>query len=512
MSGAVYRGRDLTADQTIDCDVCIIGSGAGGSVLAAGLAKAGKSVVILEAGGWYTRHDFSLDELEAFVRLYQEQGGRSTSDRAITILQGRSVGGSTTINWTTCFRTPDRILRHWAEHHGVDFTDGRLDAHFAAVEERLNIHRWDPASANENNRKLLAGCEALGWEAAPLRRNVSGCVNSGYCGMGCPVNGKQAMHITYIPDAVKAGARVYANTEAQQIITNGDAVTEIRCRVRDEETDQETGVQLIVRPRVAVCSGGAINTPALLLRSDLNDNGRVGLRTFLHPVIGIPSIYAAPVMPFYGAPQSIGSHQFIDRGADKMGFFMESAPLHPGLAATAQPSFGGEARTYMAQLSHIGILLALHVDGLLPGDDGGTVRLKSDGRIAVDYPITAPLIEGFRASHEALCRISFAAGAGEVGTLHNTPLKLRSEADLPLLDTVPYGAFEHSIFTAHQMGGCGMGSDPAASVVNTRFRHHRVENLFVVDGSVLPTALGVNPSQTIYGLSHYARQFVLEAL
>lgn len=512
MSGQIFRGRDLTEDQTIDCDVCIIGSGAGGSVLAAGLAEAGKSVVILEAGGWYTRRDFRLDELEAFAKFYQDNGGRSTSDRAITILQGKSVGGSTTINWTTCFRTPARILSHWAEHFGVDFTDGRLDAHFEAVEARLNIHRWDPAAANNNNRKLLEGCEALGWEAAPLRRNVKGCVNSGYCGMGCPVNGKQAMHLTYIPDAVHAGARLFANTQAERLVVSDGAVSEVRCSVRDEETGRDTGVVLTVRPKIAVCSGGAINSPALLLRSDLNDSGRVGQRTFLHPVIGVPGIYEEPVNPFYGAPQSIGSHHFIDRGPDRIGFFLESAPLHPGIASTAQPTFGRAAQSYMARLAHTGILIALHVDGILPGDEGGTVRLGRDGRILVDYPVTAPLVEGFIASHEALCRIGLAAGAQEVGTLHNAPLILKSEADLSRLAEKQYGAFEHSIFTAHQMGGCGMGADPSVSVVGPDFRHHSLDNLFVVDGSILPTALGVNPSQTIYGLASYARQIVLDAL
>ena len=512
MSGTILRGRDLTADQTLDCDVCIIGSGAGGSVLAAGLAEAGRDVVVLEAGSWLTRRDFELHESQAFTNLYQERGGRSTADRAITVLQGKSVGGSTTINWTTCFRTPQRILSHWAEHHGVRLTVDEMTPHWEAVEERLNIHRWDPAGANANNRKLLEGCEALGLEAAPLRRNVKGCANSGYCGMGCPVNGKQSMHLTYLPDAVHAGARIFANTQAERLVMEGERVAAVRCSVRDEVTGRDTGVVLTVRPKITVCSGGAINSPALLLRSDLNANGRVGRRTFLHPVIGIASFYDQPVNPFYGAPQSIGSHHFIDRGPERFGFFIESAPLHPALASTSQPLFGDGARRYMARLPYIGILIALHVDGLLPGDEGGTVEVKSDGRPSLDYPISEALTEGFAASHEALARISLAAGAAEVGTLHRTPLTFRSEADLQQLKSAPYGAFEHSIFSAHQMGGCSMGLDPATSVVDAELRHHTIGDLFVVDGSVLPTALGVNPSQTIYGLAHRARATVLASL
>ena len=512
MSGSIRRGRDLTVDQTLDCDVCIIGSGAGGSVLAAGLAKAGRDVVVLEAGSWLTRRDFELHESEAFVNLYQERGGRATADRAITVLQGKSVGGSTTINWTTCFRTPQRILDHWAEHHGSTLTVEEMIPHWEAIEERLNIHRWDPAAANNNNRKLLEGCEALGFEVAPLRRNVKGCANSGYCGMGCPVNGKQSMHLTYLPDAVHAGARIFANTQAERLVMEGRRVAAVRCSVRDEYTGRDTGVKVTIRPKITVCSGGAINSPALLLRSGLNKNGRVGRRTFLHPVIGIASFYDEPVYPFYGAPQSIGSHHFIDRGPDRFGFFIESAPLHPALASTSQPLFGDGARRYMARLPYIGILIALHVDGLLPSDEGGTVTLKSNGSPSLDYPISDELIEGFTASHEVLARISLAAGASEVGTLHRTPLTFHSEADLQQLQSAPYGAFEHSIFSAHQMGGCSMGPDPATSVVDGDLRHHTVEDLFVIDGSVLPTALGVNPSQTIYGLAHRARAAVLATL
>jgi choline dehydrogenase-like flavoprotein len=512
VSGTILRGRDLTADQTIEADVCIIGSGAGGAVLAAGLAEAGHSVVILEAGSWLTRRDFTLNDADAFAKLYQDRGGRATSDRAITVLQGKSVGGSTTVNWTTCFRTPQRILRHWSEHHGIPLTAEQLTPHWEAVEARLNIHRWDPAAANSNNRKLLDGCAALSLEAAPLRRNVRGCANSGYCGMGCPVNGKQSMHLTYLPDAIHAGARLFANTQAETLAVDGRRVSEVRCSVRDETTGRDTGVRLTVRPRITVCSGGAINSPALLLRSGLNHSGRVGLRTFLHPVIGVPSIYAEPVSPFYGAPQSIGSHHYIDRGPDRFGFFIEAAPLHPALAATAQPTFGAAAMRYMSRLAHTGILIALHVDGLLVGDEGGTVRLKRDGQLALDYPISAALVEGFVASHEALARISLAAGAQEVGTLHSPPLVMRTQADLELLKTRPYGALEHSIFSAHQMGGCAMGPDPASSVVGLDFRYHGLDDLFVVDGSVLPTALGVNPSQTIYGLAHYARDLVAGAL
>ncbi len=513
MKGRVTQGREVTADVTETCDVCIIGSGAGGGTLAAGLVERGLDVVMLEAGGYHTRRDFDLHEQTAFPALYQGRGGRATSDLAISILQGRSVGGSTTINWTTCFRTPDRILRHWQDHHRIEGLDAQtLAPHFEAVEARLNIGVWPESLANANNRKLLDGARSLGWEASPLHRNVRGCANSGFCGMGCPVDGKQGQHVTTIPDALAGGMRLYADVEVRHLLHDDKQVQEVRGVVMERGRDRDTAHTVTVRPRVVALCGGAINNPVLLLRSELNPNGRVGLRTFLHPVVAMAGVYEEEVNPFYGAPQSIGSHQFIDRGPDKVGYFLEAAPMHPMLTASAAGVFASELDELMRNLPHISGLLALQVDGLLPGDDGGTTVLRSDGRPGLHYPVKPALVESMRASHQTLARLHLAAGAREVGSLHATPLSVRSEADLKRLAAAPYGALEHAIFSAHQMGGCSMGPDPATSVVGVNHRHHTVHNLYIVDGSVLPTALGVNPSQTIYGLAHRARDIVASAV
>ena len=506
MSGFIMPGADISADVDERCDVCIVGSGAGGAVLAAGLVAAGLDVVMLEAGGAFTRQDFDLHEQTAYPAMYQDRGTRATADLAISILQGRTVGGSTTVNWTTCYRTPQRILAHWEREHGIEGLDPEsLRPHFEAVESRLNIHKWPAERANANNRAVLDGARALGWEADSTRRNVKGCANSGYCGVGCPVDGKQAMHVTYLPDAVAGGLRLYADTEARQVVVDGGRVVRVEAAVLGRRDSRERGPRVVVRPKVMVLSGGAINTPALLLRSGLDAGGRVGRRTFIHPVVGMAGLHDAPINGFWGAPQSAASHQFIDRGADKVGFFLESAPVHPMLIALGTGGFGQAHAAFMQQLPNATAMLALCVDGLLPGDDGGTVSLRGDGRIRVDYPIRPALAEGFRAAHRALAALTLASGARQAISMHAEPVFMQAPSDLGLLDAAAYGAHEHGIFTAHQMGGCGMGAD---GVVDTEHRFRGLGNLFVVDGSVLPTALGVNPSQTIYGLAHRARAFV----
>jgi choline dehydrogenase-like flavoprotein len=511
MSGQILTHTDLTADLERRCDVCIVGSGAGGAVLAAGLVEAGLDVVMLEEGSSLTRKDFTLHEGDAYPAMYQERSTRKTADQAMTVLQGRTVGGSTTVNWTTCFRTPERILSHWAREFGLDaLSSSELSPHFEAVERRLNIETWK-VPPNGNNSALQRGCEALGWDWQVLKRNVKGCANSGYCGVGCPVDGKQAMGITYLSDAVKGGLTLLANVRAEELEVNDDTIVAVRGRVISPSAGQPDGARVVIRAKVTVCSGGAINSPYLLLRSGLTAGGLVGRRTFLHPVVAMLGRYEERINPFWGAPQSVGSHQFIDRGPDKVGFFMEAAPLQPMLASVSFSVFGDRLLREMGSLPHISGLIALSVDGLHPSDQGGTVTVRSDGRPLLDYPVSPLLAEAFGAAHEVLAKVHLAAGARETASMHVNNVVLTSEADLPALAAAQYGAHEHSIFTAHQMGGCAMGTDPARSVVDPQHRFRGMKNLFVVDGSVLPTALGVNPSETVYGLAHRAVPFVIEA-
>ncbi len=501
--------RELTADVHRTCDVCIVGSGAGGAVLAARLTAAGLDVVLLEEGGHYTKRDFDGDEAAAFARLYQGRGAWATSDLSMSILQGRSVGGGTTVNWTTCYRTPDRILDHWRSVHGVEGWDaGTLGPHWDDVERRLGIAEWPEQAINANNQALLDGCRKLGWEVHSLKRNVVGCGNSGYCGLGCPLNAKQAMGITYLGDAREAGLELMSDVRVVDVVEEGGRIVAVRGEVLDRETDRPSGVRVVVEPEVCVLSAGAIGTPCVLLRSGLGAEGPVGRRTWMHPVVAVPAYYPHEINGFYGAPQSIASHQFIDRGPGKVGWFLEVPPLHPLLVSTGTNVFGAHLQELMGRLPHLGTILAITVDGLLPQETGATVTLRDDGQAKIDYDWQDVHREAFEEAVVAATRCALAAGAEEVPWGYVDAVRVRSEADLGKLREVPYGPLEHRIFSAHQMGGCAMGADPATSVVDSELRHHRIPNLFVVDGSVLPTALGVNPSQTIYGIAHRAAEFV----
>jgi choline dehydrogenase-like flavoprotein len=511
-AGRILDASELKRDAEERPDVCVVGSGPGGAVVAARLAARGLRVVVLEEGGHYPPEAMRMDEAWAYPSLYQERGHRATADLAITVLQGRGVGGGTLVNWTTSFRAPPQVLRHWAERHGVSGLDEKvLEPHFAAVEQRLDIHAWPVEQANANNRVVWDGAAKLGWERAPTRRNVTACQDLGYCGTGCPVGGKNTADLTYLADAVRDGARIFARARVTRLEKAGKRVAAVHAQAVDAATGRPTGRKVVVRPKLVVLSAGAIGTPEILLRSGYDPSGRVGKRTFLHPVVASFAMFDRPILPFYGAPQSIASHHFADRGPGKLGFFMETAPVHPVLAGISVGGFGALHEEQMAGLASSSALIALAIDGFLPEEEGGTVSLRGDGRVRIDYAFRPETWEALREGNKAIARLQFAAGARVVRSLHEDPVVMRSEADLGLLDKAPWEPLRAAVFSAHPMGGCSMGRDPERSVVDSRLRLHWLENVYVVDGSVFPTSLGVNPQETVFGIAHWASDHIAAA-
>lgn len=512
---AIYKGSDIAADQELSCDVCIVGSGAGGAHVAQRLATKGKSVIVLEEGGFHPSETFDMTERTMVPRLYQEAGGRGTADRSIQIVQGRAVGGTTVINWTTCFRTPKRVIDFWREHHHVEgLSYEALVPHWEAVEKRLNVKQTTLEQVNKNNLVTWNGLEELGWHKDLLFRNVKNCAQTGYCGVGCPIDAKQSMLVTMLPEAVRAGADLYANAWVERIERDGRKCTKVVARLRDSGTDQPNGRTLTVKAKVVVLAAGGINTPALLLRSAVDANRRTGMRTFLHPAIGVLGIHEERIDPFVGSPQYVHSDQFADRGPDKIGLLIEGAPIFPMSLGGFFPSFGAEKQELMQLMPHLSITGALLHDGFDLNDEneGGHVSLASNGRPRLDYRFSSRMQEGLKTAVDAAMRIQLAGGARQVITTHPRYARSMDEVGRVLADA-PFGPAQLSVFSAHVMGGCAMGISERMSVVDSRsMRHHGFDNLFVIDGSVFPTSLSVNPQLSIYGLASWASEFVIGAV
>lgn len=501
----VTDASTLTANQVVEADAVVIGTGAGGGTTAEILAAAGLNVILVEEGRLYYQKDFKMDELFSYAHLYQEGMSRVTADGGISILQGRCVGGSTTVNWTSSFHTPDPTLKYWADRFGVkNASRDDMAPWFANREQRLNIHPWQVAP-NENNAALQRAAERLGWAWAVIPRNVKGCWNSGYCGFGCPTNAKQGMLLTTVPGALDKGARLYHGLRAERLVMQGDRISHLEALALDRDALNPTGIKVELRARHFIVAASAIGSPGLLLRSQLPDPyERVGKRTFLHPVNATVAIMSQAVNPFYGAPQSIYSDEFVwKKGVEgPVGYKLEVPPLHPALSAGVLPAHGEAQYEQMRQLPHMQSIIALLRDGFHEDSEGGVVRLRKDGSPVLDYPVTDYLWRGFREAYLTMAEAQFAAGATSVRLVHmDSPQFSRWPEAKAAIAKIPLELHRASLFTAHQMGGCGMGENPRESVVNSYGEHHQVSNLNIHDASTFPTSIGANPQLSVYAFA-----------
>jgi len=496
-------------------DACVIGSGAGGAVAAAELARGGLDVVVLEQGPHWTSRDFTQREDEMLPRLFEEAGLRQTEDGSITILQGRSVGGSTVHNLCYAFRTPDPILALWREEHGLEsLTAESLTPSFERVERSLKVKPIREDEVNALNRIVRAGAEKLGYSGFVTKHNREGCVQAGFCILGCSYDAKQSMLVTYVPEAEKLGARLYANARVERIEADPGSP---RARVRRVSGHAlrdggRSGAPFVVEAKVVVLAAGAVASPDLLLRSGLaNGSGQVGRNLHLHPSVMAAGFFEEPIHAYRGIPQSYYIDEFIDLERDPhSGTILMPIAGFPVLTATQLPGFGRDHFRFMQRFSHMAGLLALLHDrsagSVQPGASPARPRIayalrEDDGR---------QLAEGLLHCVEVL----LAGGASEVLVPYAAdPLVLRPGDDLaPILrrGVAQSGPGAIAIASTHPQSTCRMSGDPREGVVGAFGECHEVAGLFVADMSVFPTSLGAPPQITTAALADRTARHVLE--
>lgn len=501
---SILDASTLTADRTLEADVAIVGSGAGGGTAAEILAEAGLKVLILEEGPLRTAASFKdMQEARAYAELYQEAAGRSSSDGAICVLQGRSVGGTTTVNWTSSFRTPDPTLDHWAKTTGLkNSSPAEMQPWFEKMEARLGIGEWQ-VPPNENNAILKRGAEKLGWAVHSIPRNVRGCWNLGYCGLGCPTNAKQSSLVTTIPGALSHGATLVHHLRVQTLAFNQHQVTGLNALALGADGVTPSGIKVQVRARHYVLAGGAINTPALLLRSKAPDRHlQIGKHTCIHPVNLTMAQMPEKVDGYYGAPQSTYSDEFQwkDGATGKVGYKMEVAPMHPAFVSLVIGRYGETLKNAMSQLPYTQSMLSLLRDGFTDEVPGGTIEVDDSGAPILHYDLSGALFEGFKRAYLSMAELQFAAGAKAVMPVHMDTGFVTNWAEArTVIENLKYQKQRLPVFTAHLMGGCAMGEHERNSVINSDGRFHYADNLSVFDGSMFPTSIGANPQHSIYG-------------
>lgn len=519
MAGSIVEGRHADGGSPpLTPDFCIVGSGAGGGVCALKLAEAGFDVLVLEegpnipkgqghGGPSHVRPTFTEREFDMYKMLYQEGGGRLSSNGAIKIMQGRCLGGGTTVNWSACLPPPVFTLNHWRNNSGTHFTRENLLPYMTEVVNFLGINNND--RYNTSAQALIRGCTALGYRWSNLPNNTRKCRECGDCGVGCPYDRKQSGIVTWLPAALAKGANIYTDTKVDKLVASGGRITEVQAVFLDAKT-QPTQKRLTVRPKIGVVlAAGAVGTPSILLRSRINHNNLVGKFTHIHPVTICIGRYAERTYPAYGVPDNMMSDQFA---AGPTGYLIETGSFFPVLSATASLDYGQRLRQVMRDYYPFGaIMYAHHCSGFNPSKPYGTVKLDKYGDPEIEYQLDTDNADKMRESLKKMSLIHLAAGAKSVYHVTNPSVEIKSESEVESkIDGISFEPQRATIFTVHVMGGCRMDANASRGVVDVDFSLRGVSNAWVADASVFPTGLGANPQVTIYSLALRAARHICE--
>ncbi|HSM01699.1 MAG TPA: GMC family oxidoreductase N-terminal domain-containing protein [Acidimicrobiia bacterium] len=499
-SPGTVRPITIEGDEEWECDVVVVGSGAGGGVAAAVLAGAGLDVVVLDRGPYRTPGEFGHREYEALGDLYLQGGLASTSDGGIALIAGSALGGGTVVNYTTSFATPDRVRQEWDRVGGLPgvFTGAEYEESSRVVQQRygVNTEYGHPAT---RDRIMETGLRALGWHSAAMPRNVSGCDERacGWCGLGCRIGAKQSTLVTWLEDAHAEGARIVAEADVERIIISSARARGVIASVGAH--------RLTVSARAIVAAAGALMTPVLLQRSGLN-GPTVGSGLRLHPATVVWGRFTDRVDPWTGVMQSRYSDQFADLDGTGYGFRFETAPVHPTLVPLLWGWDGGERfAADFADLGHwspIGILL--HDRG------SGRVKARSDGSASWNYRFDRRDLDAVGIGIARAAEVLAAAGAEEIMASTLAPIRWRpadgGSPDQFADDVRRFGLGPNRTvyLSFHQMGSAAMGAHRRSSAIDGDNQSHHVRDLYVMDGSAFPTASGVNPMISISTIAHRA--------
>jgi choline dehydrogenase-like flavoprotein len=486
VAGRAWLDRSGGRPLELTCDVVVVGSGSGGAVVAAELAEAGLDVVVLEEGGHHTTEEFTPDASAMVRKLYRDGGAAFVRGRPpVQFVEGRCVGGSTTVNGAMSWRTPQRVLERWAREDGVEaIGPADMDRFFERVERFVSAAQQDPGSVGRDNELLREGAERLGWRVVRNQRAQIHCAGCNTCTYGCPTGAKRSTLLSYVPRAVRFGARVHADCRVDRVVFGGRRALGVEGRLTVGE-----GPPFRIRSRATfVCCGG-IQTPALLQRSGVRSD-RIGRNLSLHPNAAVVAFFDEDVVGFHGAHQGYQVREFEDEG-----LVMAAVNLPPGLVASSLRQYGPELGRTMAEYDRI-----VTAGVLVEDTSTGRVRARG-GRASATYALddrdAAAIVRGVALLSEAM----FAAGARRVILpFEGLPDLTRPEDAVALRDRrIDKRSME--LFTVHMMGTAAMGADPARHPCDPYGGVRRAEGLFVADASLFPSPVGVNPMETIMALA-----------
>ena len=484
--------EDVAGDLSLECGAVVVGSGAGGATVAAELAEAGVDVIVLEEGGYHPTESFGAGTGRALRTLYRDGGGGMAIGRpSVLYAEGRCVGGSTVVNGGMSWRTPAPVLQRWAEQEGLrDIGEQDLDPYFTAIESRLSVGTQDPETIGRDSELFKSGAEARGWTVVANRRNQLHCAGTNNCSSGCPTGAKRSMLVTTVPRALARGARLYADCRVDRVTRSGPGVTGVTGHF--VRPGGRKGPSLTVRARAVIVAGGAVQTPALLMRSGLRPaSGQLGRNLSVHPNAVVTAIFDQDVTGWQGVHQAYQVREFMAGG-----LLLTATNLTPPMLAGILPAYGRELGELMADYNRI------VTAGPLVSDTGtGRVRHVPGLGPQVFYQLTdhdaARVARGVELTAQAL----FAAGARCVLLPFDGTPVVRGPDELRRLLARPVPRRSLQLFSIHLMGTARMSEDPRRGVTGSFGEFHGVPGLIVADASLFPGPVGINPMETVIALA-----------
>ncbi len=490
----VWRGRERRGRLDLKADVAVVGSGAGGAVVARQLARAGRSVVVLEEGDWVKPAEYGALTPAMMMRRCWREAGLSAAVAVgdtpfISVLQGRCVGGSSVLTGGVCFRIPDDVLHLWSRDLGLTtMTPEGVDPHFRAVEAAMHVETVPEWMRSRSTDLFASGAEKLGIPMKAMQRNTQGCRGTSRCNFGCPHGAKMSVDISYLPDACEAGALVLSDARVDRVDITGGVARGVRGRFVGE--DGQESVPFEVRAKVVVIACGSLHTP-LLLRASGVDSPHVGRHMTLHPAIRVSAIFDEEVDGWDGALQSVYSDHFVSEGIMLVSVFPPVSVL-----SAAFPGIGAKHRAYVHKMRNVAVF-----GGMIHDAGGGRVRRWVGREPLVTYRMAPVDRLALLRSMEILARMGLAAGAREIAMPIFGMDTLKSERELDDFIARPPRMRRVECTAYHPLGTAKMSADRRAGVVRESGEAWQVDNLFVADGSVLPTSIGVNSQLAIMAMA-----------
>jgi len=492
-------GATAGEDVDLECEFVVVGSGAGGAAVAYDLARRGRAVLIVEEGRYFDRRHFDGRPPRAFRDMYRDRGLTiALGNVGMPVWSGRAVGGSTVVNSGTCYRAPERTFARWRRAYGLSqFSSSSMSPYYDAVEQMLDVGYPDPKYLGGVARVIARGATRLGFKHGPVRRNAPGCDGAGVCVLGCPTGAKRSTDVSYIPRALEHGAQLVSNATVETIEVKDGRARGVTARLASGRT-------LRVKAEAVIVAGGALMTPLLLRKNGLcTESGWLGRNLSIHPASKVVAQFDEVIdMVTSAIPQSYSIEEFADEG-----IMLEGGSVPPSAAALGMWSIGEDFVRLMDDYRHLALFGFMIQDRsrgrVLPGRKGSPLVLYS-----LNEPDTRRMQRGI----EILVEVFLAAGARRVFPFVRGQYEISSHHDLDRLRKRSLRPGDFEVTSYHPLGTCRIGADPKRSCLRPDHRAWHVTGLYVVDGSAIPSSLGVNPQLTIMAMALRAAEIIDQAI